>query len=121
MAFQLVDDALDYSGAREVLGKNPGDDFREGKATLPLLLVMARTGPAEAEFWRRTVDRREQTEADFERAHALMRATGALQSTLDLAAEYAASAKAALGEFAGDSSWRPAMEDLADFAVSRRT
>jgi len=120
LAFQLVDDALDYSGVREDLGKNPGDDFREGKATLPLIHAMARTGQAEAEFWRRTVDRREQTEADFQRARELMRATGALQSTLDLAADYAGSAKAALAAFPAANPWRPAMEDLADFTVSRR-
>jgi len=81
---------------------------------------MARTGPAETEFWRRAVDRREQTEADFQRTRELMRATGALQSTLDLAADYAAGAKTALVDFPGAGGWRPAMEDLADFAVSRR-
>jgi octaprenyl-diphosphate synthase len=120
LAFQLVDDALDYSGASEVLGKNPGDDFREGKATLPLLLVIARTGAPEEPFWRRTIDRREQTDADFQRARELMRATGALQSTLDLAADYAASAKAVLADVSAANPWRPAMEDLADFAVHRR-
>jgi octaprenyl-diphosphate synthase len=119
IAFQLVDDALDYSGDSAGLGKNPGDDFREGKATLPLLLVMARSGPSEREFWIRTVDRREQTDADFTRTCELMRATGALQSTLDLAADYALSAKAALADF-GANPWRPALEDLADFAVARR-
>jgi octaprenyl-diphosphate synthase len=118
LAFQLVDDALDYSGVSDVLGKNPGDDFREGKATLPLLLVMERTGVAERDFWVRTVDRREQTEADFVRAQDLMRQTGALDSTLDLAAQHAGSAKTALSDFTS-SSWRPALEDLADFAVSR--
>jgi octaprenyl-diphosphate synthase len=119
LAFQLVDDALDYSGDSETLGKNPGDDFREGKATLPLLLAMVRTGASEREFWIRTIDRRDQTEADFERAHELMVKTGALDSTLDLAATYAASAKAALVDFPSNS-WRPALEDLADFAVARR-
>ena len=118
LAFQLVDDALDYSGDSESLGKNPGDDFREGKATLPLLLAMARAGASEREFWIRTVDRREQADGDFERTRELMRQTGALQSTLDLAASYAASAKAALAEF-GANPWRPALEDLADFAVAR--
>jgi len=119
LAFQLVDDALDYSGDSDELGKNPGDDFREGKATLPLLLAIARTGPVEREFWLRTVDRREQTDADFERARELMRQTGALQATLDLARGYADSAKAALAEFPA-IGWRPALEDLADFAVARR-
>ncbi|MDE2487688.1 MAG: polyprenyl synthetase family protein [Alphaproteobacteria bacterium] len=119
IAFQLVDDALDYSGASGELGKNPGDDFREGKATLPLLLSMARTGAKEREFWTRTIDRREQAEGDFERVRELMRQTGALEATLDLAASYAQSAKAALADF-GANPWRPALEDLADFAVMRR-
>jgi len=119
LAFQLVDDALDYSGDSETLGKNPGDDFREGKATLPLLLAMMRTGASEREFWIRTIDRRDQTEADFQRARELMVQTGALDSTLELAAGYATSAKAALADFPSNS-WRPALEDLADFAVARR-
>jgi octaprenyl-diphosphate synthase len=119
IAFQLVDDALDYSGETGALGKNPGDDFREGKATLPLLLAMARTGASEREFWVRTVDRLEQVGGDFERARDLMRQTGALDATLELAGGYAQSAKAALSEF-GANSWRPALEDLADFAVMRR-
>jgi len=120
LAFQLVDDALDYAGDTETLGKNSGDDFREGKATLPLLLVMARTGPSEREFWVRTVDRREQTDADFDRTRELMRQTGAIEATLDLAARYAESAKAALGDFPASDRWRPALEALADFAVQRR-
>jgi octaprenyl-diphosphate synthase len=119
LAFQLVDDALDYSGDSETLGKNPGDDFREGKATLPLLLAMVRTGASEREFWIRTIDRRDQTEADFDRARQLMVQTGALDATLELAATYAASAKAALAHFPANN-WRLALEDLADFAVARR-
>ena len=119
LAFQLVDDALDYSGVSDELGKNPGDDFREGKATLPLLLVMERAGQGERDFWVRTIDRLEQTDADFKRTQDLMRQTGALDATLDLAAAYAANAKASLGDFTSNS-WRPALEDLADFAVSRR-
>ncbi len=119
LAFQLVDDALDYGGATETLGKNAGDDFREGKATLPLLLAIARSGPREAEFWERAVGRREQTEADFRRARELIIGTGALDATLDLATDYADKAKAALAIFPADE-WREALEDLADFAVSRR-
>jgi octaprenyl-diphosphate synthase len=120
LAFQLVDDALDYSGASETLGKNPGDDFREGKATLPLLLAIARTGEAEKAFWERTIDRREQTEADFERARLLVSGCGALDSTLALAEDYAVDAKAALADFDGADGWKAAMMELVDFAVWRR-
>ena len=120
IAFQLVDDALDYASDAATMGKNTGDDFREGKATLPLLLAMARTGTTEREFWVRTIDRREQLEGDLQRACELMRQTGALQSTLDLARSYAERAKGALVDFPANS-WRLALEDLADFAVSRRS
>lgn len=119
LAFQLADDALDYGGATETLGKNAGDDFREGKATLPLLLAISRSGPREAEFWERAIGRREQTEADFRRARELIIGTGALDATLDLAAEYADKAKAALSVFPAND-WRESLESLADFAVSRR-
>ncbi|HET9159158.1 MAG TPA: polyprenyl synthetase family protein [Caulobacteraceae bacterium] len=118
IAFQLVDDALDYGGASEALGKNAGDDFREGKATLPLLLAIARTGAREAEFWERAVGRLEQTESDFKRARELIVGTGALQGTLDVAADYADAAKQALALFP-DTPLRQALEELADFSVSR--
>ena len=105
LAFQLADDALDYAGAAETLGKNAGDDFREGKATLPLLLAIARSGPREAAFWERAIGRHEQTEADFRRARELIIGAGALEATLDLAADYAEAAKAALAIFPA-SDWR---------------
>ena len=120
LAFQLADDALDYGGVTEALGKNAGDDFREGKATLPLLLAIARTGPAEAAFWERTIARVDQTDADFRRARDLIRESGALEATLDLAAEFAAKGKQALAAMSANP-WREALEELADFAVSRRT
>ena len=117
LAFQLIDDALDYGGAADVLGKNAGDDFREGKATLPLLFAIARS-PQEAAFWERTIGRREQTEADFKRAREIVVGAGALQATLDLAHDYADAAKTALAIFPAND-WRGALEDLADFTVSR--
>ena len=111
LAFQLADDALDYGGATETLGKNAGDDFREGKATLPLLLAIARSGPREADFWERAIGRKEQTDADFRRARELIVGVGALEATLDLAADYAETAKAALGGLparaTGARRWSP--------------
>ena len=117
LAFQLTDDALDYGGASDVLGKNAGDDFREGKATLPLLIAIART-PQESAFWERVIGRREQTEADFRRAREIIVGAGALQATLDLACDYADAAKAALSSMPANE-WRAALDDLADFTVSR--
>lgn len=118
LAFQLVDDALDYDGATEALGKNAGDDFREGKVTLPLLLAAARTRGREDAFWDRTINKGERTGDDFRRARELVFGTGAVSATLDTAWEYTDAAKGALQALpAGD--WREALEQLADFAVSR--
>ena len=119
LAFQLIDDALDYSGDAGTLGKNPGDDFREGKVTLPLLIAMQRTSASERDFWVRTIDRREQQDGDFDRARALMAETGALDETLAMAHRYAETAKASIEDTAS-TTWRPALQDLADFAVMRR-
>lgn len=118
LAFQLADDALDYGGVSEELGKNAGDDFREGKVTMPLLLAAARTRGREDAFWDRTINKGQRTEDDFRRARELVVGTGAVVSTLDTAHEYADAAKAALKALpAGE--WRAALEQLADFAVSR--
>jgi octaprenyl-diphosphate synthase len=118
LAFQLADDALDYGGSSEALGKNAGDDFREGKVTLPLLLAVARTRGREDAFWERTINAGERSDDDFRRARELIIGTGAVSATLDAAGDYADAAKGALkGLPAGD--WRDALEGLADFAVSR--
>jgi octaprenyl-diphosphate synthase len=118
LAFQLVDDALDYGGASEMLGKDAGDDFREGKVTLPLILAMERSREKEMAFWTRTIDRREQTDGDFKRARELVLGAGAVESTLQYAQDYAEEAKAALSRFPA-GPWRDALSELADFAVSR--
>jgi octaprenyl-diphosphate synthase len=119
LAFQLADDALDYDGTTETLGKNAGDDFREGKATLPLILAIARLPARERPFFERTVGRREQTDDDFRRARELIAGSGALDATLALAAHNASRAKRAHGAFP-PSDWREGLAALADFAVSRR-
>ena len=118
IAFQLADDALDYGSDSATLGKNAGDDFNEGKVTLPLLLAVQRTKGKEDLFWDRVITKGERTPEDFNRARELILGTGAVDATLDAAGDYADRAKAALSVLpAGD--WRSALEDLADFAVSR--
>ncbi|WP_332677844.1 polyprenyl synthetase family protein [Brevundimonas sp.] len=118
LAFQLADDALDYGGLSEDLGKNAGDDFREGKVTMPLLLAAARTRGREDAFWDRTINKGQRTGDDFRRARELVIGSGAVSATLAVACEYADAAKASLaGLPAGE--WVDALEQLADFAVSR--
>jgi octaprenyl-diphosphate synthase len=118
VAFQLADDALDYGGASQALGKNAGDDFREGKVTLPLILAMERSKGVEDAFWERAINQGQRAEADFDHARRLVLETGALAGTLEMAGDYADRAKAALAVLA-DTQWKTALEDLADFAVSR--
>jgi len=118
LAFQIQDDVLDYGSTAEALGKNAGDDFAEGKATLPLILGIAATGQAEAAFWERTIGKRNQTEGDFERARQLIIESGAMAQAVDKAKTYASEAKTALSVFA-DSEWKTALEALADYSVSR--
>lgn len=118
IAFQLVDDALDYSAEQAKLGKTVGDDFREGKITLPVLLAFARGTEEERAFWRRTIEQRDQAEDDLERATALMRDRGALADTIRRAEDYGAEARAALARFP-DSPARQAMIGIIDFCIAR--
>ncbi len=118
MAFQLVDDALDYAADQVTLGKTVGDDFREGKITLPVLAAYHAGSDEERAFWVRTIEASEQTDADLERAMALMAARGAIGATLRHAGRFADTAKAALSVFP-ESPMRRALEAVADYTVSR--
>ena len=118
IAFQLVDDALDYAADSASMGKNAGDDFREGKLTLPVILAYARGSDDERSFWQRTIARFRQEDSDLAQAIALCRKHGTLTETLDRARHYAARAKDALAGLP-DSAARAALFETADFAVSR--
>jgi octaprenyl-diphosphate synthase len=118
VAFQLVDDALDYAGEGAAMGKTVGDDFREGKATLPVLLAYERGDGIERAFWDRTVAESEQRDGDLDHAVGLMRRHGSIAATLDRARSFVAEAKQALAAFP-DSPLRRALADVADFTVSR--
>ncbi len=118
MAFQLVDDALDYAADQDRLGKTVGDDFREGKITLPVLLAYQRGGAEERAFWQRTIENCSQTEPDLSRARQLMASCSAIQSTVDRAAAFTVEAKLALGVFP-DTPVRTMLCDAADYTVQR--
>jgi octaprenyl-diphosphate synthase len=118
IAFQLVDDALDYAADQSLLGKTIGDDFREGKVTLPVLVAYRAGDAADRDFWRRTIEASEQSEVDLDRALHLMRHSGAIRATLECADGFATAAKAALAPFP-DSRLRRALGEVADYTVSR--
>jgi octaprenyl-diphosphate synthase len=118
IAFQLVDDALDYAADQQTLGKTVGDDFREGKITLPVLAAFAAGDEAGQAFWRRTIEASEQTEADLEVAMRLIERHDAIAVTLARAAGFAADAKASLAPFP-DTPIRRCLMAVADFTVSR--
>ncbi len=118
IAFQLIDDALDYSARREALGKNVGDDFREGKLTLPVILGYLRADETQREFWRRTLERLEQKEGDLAQAQSLLDRLGALRDTVARAAHYGAMARDALGIFP-ESAEKRALIEVVDFCIER--
>jgi octaprenyl-diphosphate synthase len=118
IAYQLIDDMLDFSAEEGELGKSVGDDFRDGKITLPVLIAFARGDSDERGFWRRTLEAGEQGPGDLERAIRLVERRGALAETRARARRYAAEAAAALAPFP-DGPLRRALADAAVFATER--
>jgi octaprenyl-diphosphate synthase len=118
IAFQLIDDALDYGGSSAKLGKNVGDDFREGKITLPVVLSFRRGAAHEREFWRRTLEKGEVVDGDLEFALTTMKKHRALEDTIERARHYGAMARDALELFAA-SPWKHALRDAVEFTVGR--
>jgi len=122
IAFQLVDDALDYSGVQAKLGKTIGDDFREGKITLPVVLAYRRGSEDERAFWREALsggDRDDTAiERDLAKAMELMQRHNTIADTMDRSRHYAAKAKDALALFP-ESEHRDILNGIVDFCVSR--
>ncbi len=118
IAFQLIDDALDYGGTSATLGKNVGDDFREGKITLPVVLAYRRGTTEERAFWGRALQEGEVSDGDLEKAIAILRQHGALDDTVERARHYGAMAKDALAIFPS-SPMKEALVAVVDFCISR--
>jgi octaprenyl-diphosphate synthase len=118
IAFQIVDDVLDYSAEQENLGKTVGDDFREGKVTLPVILAIHRGNEAERGFWKRTLDDSDQRNGDFAHAQDIIHHHHALRDSIDRARHYGAIARDSLGLFP-DSPVKSALRDIVDFTIER--
>lgn len=118
IAFQLIDDVLDYSAKQATLGKSIGDDFKEGKISLPVILAFRRGDEIEREFWHRTLEKLDQNKDDFAHALHLMEKHGALKDSVERARHYGAIARDSLGIFE-DGPIKVIFSDLIDFCIER--
>ena len=118
IAFQTVDDLLDYQGQSASTGKNIGDDFRERKLTLPVIKAITKADPKEHAFWKRTIEKGQQEEGDLETAIALLNKHGALADTRDEAIAWAAKSTAAISSLP-EHPVKQMLIDLADYVVER--
>jgi octaprenyl-diphosphate synthase len=118
VAFQLIDDALDYSGRQALMGKSVGDDFREAKVTLPVILAYNRGDDDAKRFWQRTIQLGQQRDGDLQRAISYIEQTGAIDEARDQAQRYARQACRAIQQLP-QSALRDALIAVAEFCVLR--
>ena len=118
IAFQLTDDLIDYASDAQTMGKGVGDDFRDGKMTLPVIFAYARGGDADRAFWRAAISGERTSDEDLQQAIALLRSTDALADTAERARQYARRAIDALAMFPASKA-KSALTEAAEFAVAR--
>jgi octaprenyl-diphosphate synthase len=118
IAFQIVDDVLDYSAREALLGKTIGDDFREGKMTLPVVYAIHRANDAEQVFWRRTLEDTEHRDGDLDHAIALIERHGGFSASIELARKHGALALDALATLPF-RPMRPVLASLVEFCIER--
>jgi len=118
IAFQLTDDVIDYASDAATMGKGVGDDFRDGKMTLPVILAYARGGEADREFWRSAIRGDRVSDADLAQAIELMNSTDALSDTIQRARHYGRRAIDALGNFPASKA-KSALTEAVEFAIAR--
>ena len=118
IAFQLADDVIDYASDASVMGKGVGDDFRDGKMTLPLILAFARGSDGDRKFWRAAISGERVSDGDLEQAIELMRSTEALSDTIETARHYGRRAIAALTPFPSGKA-KSALVEAVEFAIAR--
>ena len=118
VAFQMIDDALDYAGSTGAMGKNTGDDFREGKITLPVILAHRRGSPDERRFWEAAMERGENGDEALGRAMELIERHGTVADTVARARHYGSMAKDALAP-APDGPLKDALVEVVDYCIER--
>jgi octaprenyl-diphosphate synthase len=118
IAFQLTDDVIDYASDAETMGKGVGDDFRDGKMTLPVILAYARGSEPDRAFWRSAIAGSRVSDEDLAQAIALLRSTDALSDTIERARQYGRRAIDALAKFPSSKA-KLALVEAAEFAVAR--
>ena len=118
IAFQLIDDLLDYKAVEKYLGKMTGDDFKEGKITLPIILALRRSNQSENNFWKKTIQDRRIDPGDFEKACSILKKREILDDIHKRAKHYGAIAKDALGIF-NNSKEKKILLNIVDFVIDR--
>ncbi len=117
-AFQLTDDALDYEGSSSKMGKNNGDDFYEGKVTLPVILALKTADRKEKDFWKKTFNKKVRNKTDLRIAKKIIKDKDTINQTLALANKYGEKAKNIMKDFESNPV-RNALIDLVDFSLIR--
>ena len=118
MSFQLIDDAIDYTSTFEKSGKNIGDDFKEGKITLPVILAYLRSNASEKKFWKRTIQTLDQKEDDFQKAVYIIKKYDCIQDTIKRANHFANIAKDSLGIFS-DTKFKEVLLNVTNSSLTR--
>jgi len=118
MSFQLIDDAIDYSSSNSTLGKNIGDDFKEGKVTLPIILAYLRSNKAEKDFWKKTIIHLKQEKEDFRYAIKIIKKYDCIADTIDRARHFANVAIDSLGSFK-NNNYKTALINLIQSSLNR--
>lgn len=122
MAFQIMDDALDYTASADEMGKNAGDDFADQKITLPTILAWQDADADERAFWQRTLGAADFAEGDLATAQEFLTRHDAVGRAITIACDFADDAAAALAPFMDDAATAPlatALADAARFAATR--
>jgi len=120
MAFQIIDDVMDYTSSNVKMGKTAGDDFREGKMTAPVIYALQNADAEEKDFWRRTLERKEQKDGDLERANAILAKHNTHARSIELAQSYGAKATAVL-ESVPTGEIKDLLIATIDFTINRET